>query len=330
MSSVRDPLAMGKYDALADYLREVPSEEQAVTLTFSEVDRIVGGLPPSAYRIRQWWANDSKVEARAWRAAGWHVDADGVDFNGQKVRFARGKVGGTRARRLGARMTSRPSQGGSPEALRAGLRRYLSTGGGRWLPVEERLRRYFEDGYTGAAFETYGASRFDPYAITGDDLVAATMLSIQIRRTTTSGISCDAATKLDVALDLVGDLLRLIPVDRPLHTLSSEEFEQSLGPGSPSDRLYSVLTGAGVPRVARHKLMARKRPHLFPVRDTVVEGALGLATSDLWWRPWWEALSGNASLVEELAAVPKPAAAQHLGVLRTADIAVWGAEKMPV
>jgi len=98
---MRDALAMGKYDALADHLRGVPGDELTVTLTFSEVDRIVDGLPPSAYRLRQWWANDSKVEAHAWRAAGWHVDEGGVDFNGQKVRFARGKVGGTRARRLG-------------------------------------------------------------------------------------------------------------------------------------------------------------------------------------------------------------------------------------
>ena len=92
---------MGKYDALGDHLRSLPPTTQTVTLRFSEVDAIVGGLPPSARRIRQWWANDSKVEARAWRAAGWHVDAGGVDFNAGTVTFARGVVGGTRARRLG-------------------------------------------------------------------------------------------------------------------------------------------------------------------------------------------------------------------------------------
>ena len=35
----------------------------------------------SAYKLRQWWANDSKVQGQAWRAAGWHVDANGVDLN---------------------------------------------------------------------------------------------------------------------------------------------------------------------------------------------------------------------------------------------------------
>lgn len=92
---------MGKYDALADHLSSLPADQPEITMSFSEIGRIVGGLPPSAYGIRQWWANDSKVEARAWRSAGWHVDKGGVDLNSQTVRFARGQVGGTRARRLG-------------------------------------------------------------------------------------------------------------------------------------------------------------------------------------------------------------------------------------
>jgi len=92
---------MAKYDPLAQFLDELPAKQLVVTLSFAKVARLVDGLPPSAYRIRQWRANDSKVEARAWRSASWHVDADGVDFNAQTVRFARGRVGGTRARRLG-------------------------------------------------------------------------------------------------------------------------------------------------------------------------------------------------------------------------------------
>ena len=92
---------MAKYDALREHLEAIPATERFVTMRFSEIDRIVGGLPPSARKLRQWWANDSKVEARAWRAAGWHVDALGIDMNAETVRFARGRVGGTRARRLG-------------------------------------------------------------------------------------------------------------------------------------------------------------------------------------------------------------------------------------
>jgi hypothetical protein len=92
---------MAKYDSLAAFLRRVPAAQLEIELPFSRVDAIVGGLPPSAYRLRQWWANDSKVQGRAWRSAGWHVDRLGVDLSSQTVRFRRGKVGGARARRLG-------------------------------------------------------------------------------------------------------------------------------------------------------------------------------------------------------------------------------------
>ena len=92
---------MGKYDALAAHLEQVPADRVNVTMTFREVSAIVGGLPPTAYRLRQFWANDSKVQGRAWRSVGWHVAERGVDFNTQTVTFARGRVGGTRARRLG-------------------------------------------------------------------------------------------------------------------------------------------------------------------------------------------------------------------------------------
>jgi hypothetical protein len=39
-----------------------------VTMTFEQIARLVGGLPPSAYRHREWWANSrgSHVEAAAW------------------------------------------------------------------------------------------------------------------------------------------------------------------------------------------------------------------------------------------------------------------------
>lgn len=69
---------MAKYGPLARFLDEVPAEQLVVTLSFTSVARLVDGLTPSAYRLRQWWAIDSKMEARAPRFAGWHVDADGV------------------------------------------------------------------------------------------------------------------------------------------------------------------------------------------------------------------------------------------------------------
>jgi hypothetical protein len=92
---------VAKYDPLAVHLDGIPADQLAVAMTFSEVSTLVGGLPESAYRLRQWWVNGSKVEARAWRSAGWHVDEHGVDFNARTVRFARGKVEGSWAQKHG-------------------------------------------------------------------------------------------------------------------------------------------------------------------------------------------------------------------------------------
>ena len=61
-----------KYDPLADYLAALTVDE--VTLTFAEIEAIIGApLPPSA-RLRTWWANTAgSAQARAWRSAGWRM-----------------------------------------------------------------------------------------------------------------------------------------------------------------------------------------------------------------------------------------------------------------
>lgn len=79
---------MAKYDRLRDHLGSQSGSE--LTLAFSEVDALVRGLPATARTGRSFWSNDSKVQARAWRAAGWHVAA--TDLAGQSVCFARGEV----------------------------------------------------------------------------------------------------------------------------------------------------------------------------------------------------------------------------------------------
>ena len=77
---------MSKYDPLQEHLdRLLPERMQ---LTFSEIDRLVGGLPPSAYRHRAWWSNErrgSHVQAVAWLDAGRRVED--IDLNAGRVTF---------------------------------------------------------------------------------------------------------------------------------------------------------------------------------------------------------------------------------------------------
>ena len=80
---------MNKYDPLRDYLTGL--DQTTVTMSFGRVEELVGPLPTSAWKHRAWWGNDSKVEAQAWRTAGWHVDS--VDQRTERVVFAIGWVG---------------------------------------------------------------------------------------------------------------------------------------------------------------------------------------------------------------------------------------------
>lgn len=94
-----------RYLPLERHLQNLAEQgELQIELTFGAVDRLVGGLPESARRLRTWWANNSQGHALAWGRAGWHVDR--VDLPGQRVTFVVGQVGGTYA----ARKAGRPSR----------------------------------------------------------------------------------------------------------------------------------------------------------------------------------------------------------------------------
>ena len=85
-----------KYEPLELYLRAIPSTTKEVTLSFAEVERIVGTpLPASAKSHRPWWGNqkDSKTrpQAHAWLSAGFEVDTVNQGGGNASVRFRRAR-----------------------------------------------------------------------------------------------------------------------------------------------------------------------------------------------------------------------------------------------
>src|SRR5665213_347072 len=59
-----------KYDALRDYLNVQAA--QTVTLTFRQIEKILGfALPDSARRHAAWWANGGHAYSKAWTSGGW-------------------------------------------------------------------------------------------------------------------------------------------------------------------------------------------------------------------------------------------------------------------
>jgi len=75
--------ARGKYVALTQYLG---TSHQSMQLSFDSIDRLVGGLPPSARRYREWWANHAgNRHSNGWLDAGRRVES--VDLARETVRF---------------------------------------------------------------------------------------------------------------------------------------------------------------------------------------------------------------------------------------------------
>jgi len=79
---------MAKYDALVDLLAGLGTDR--VTLSFHEIDAVVGGLPPNAKADRTWWGNTTnptRVQAHAWMGSGWTVER--VSLTTEEVVFVR-------------------------------------------------------------------------------------------------------------------------------------------------------------------------------------------------------------------------------------------------
>ena len=135
-------------------------------------------------------------------------------------------------------------------------------------PVEV-LRRYFTEplvktGYlrSGARWDTWdstGTRGRDADTFTADDLVAVTMLSVDV--------SPDGAQiLLRERVDEFGELLGAVGPDRDL----ADEADE-LTPESPVCRLEAALwTVPSIGRTGASKLIARKRPRLFPIYDRVI------------------------------------------------------------
>lgn len=68
-----------KYYPLHEYLRPL-AQGEPITLTFDEIEAILGAsLPPSARVSRAWWANSTTPQGQAWLDAGWLVDAVDIE-----------------------------------------------------------------------------------------------------------------------------------------------------------------------------------------------------------------------------------------------------------
>ena len=177
--------------------------------------------------------------------------------------------------------------------------------------------------YSGGQFEFLcgGGNRGETAnRITADDIVAVSLLGVDVPAFASLQILGPDSRR-------ISGLLEQLP---RLQKLGETEIDALLDPSHPAMRLWVLLRsipGMGSTKVS--KLMARKRPHLIPVYDSIIGSALG--GIDGHWERVHEAVTKN---VEVLSAIRSAAGlTTRVPLIRVIDVAVWmqerGASQLP-
>lgn len=171
--------------------------------------------------------------------------------------------------------------------------------------------------FSGAHFERLGGGGDRPAVadeITAEDLVAVSMLSVDIMGESALELLLHRRNRLR-------ELLRRVPTDVALFAIPSD----ALGPQWSVRPLYAeLLTVRGIGETAASKLLARKRPHLVPVFDSVIEAELSLVRRQLWvpLHHWLTVDRGrNASLLEAIRSAA--GLGEDISLLRVFDVLTW-------
>ncbi|MGM7669843.1 DUF6308 family protein [Microbacterium sp. A93] len=192
------------------------------------------------------------------------------------------------------------------------------------------IKKYFEPRnngrplFTGSHFDSFdGGGGVEPNRITAADLLALEMLSESVRGQAALGI-------VESLADEIEELLVQVPEEAKLEEITEAEFERLLDKGSPAQQLWDLLKQNNGSRwhigtTRASKILARKRPHLIPIYDTVVRReALGERSGN-YWRDWFNAFQGaeGRQLAERLRSIRNESGETHLSLLRVLDIVLW-------
>ncbi|MFW7414098.1 DUF6308 family protein [Demequina sp. SO4-18] len=187
------------------------------------------------------------------------------------------------------------------------------------------LRRYFglADGsvrHEGASFETI-ASRPDDLEgvnqITPGDLVALATLSVEVK-----GAAAIALLESDLRLQ-VAELLAKIPPTLALADPDAAPMPDESSTASELWRVIRTVPGFGPTRTS--KLLARKRPLLIPIYDSVIAAELGLSSSLNHWHTMRDLVTREDGAFYRRAARLREEAglSPSISPLRVIDIILW-------
>jgi Family of unknown function (DUF6308) len=174
-----------------------------------------------------------------------------------------------------------------------------------------------DGGYTGGQFDAFdpsGTRSGSANTYTADDMVAVTLLSVEVPGRAAMEVLVLQRRRFEVLLESIGP-------DRDLADEASVA-ESDFRPAWELWRALSELPGLGPTTVS--KLMARKRPRLIPIFDSVIDRTV-LGGTGVLWSPMHEALSeDHRALHERLARVRADAGLdESISVLRVFDVLAW-------
>jgi hypothetical protein len=181
---------------------------------------------------------------------------------------------------------------------------------------------YVTRDYTGSHFETIGAKAGTENVFTAADLYSVSTLSVQVPPRAGIAILGEEAPEFN-------GLLKHVP-NVAIGSLSESEFEKHLGLESKAMELWDLLrrnrpgdSRWGLGPTTTSKILARKRPHLIPIEDSVVDRVVNRGRGDSW-RLWWEAFQFEGDYLESRAdnlraEIGRP----DLSTLRVFDVMLW-------
>lgn len=195
----------------------------------------------------------------------------------------------------------------------------------------ELLRRYYLEPDKKGLLST--GSYFDEWACRGDretrdvitdsDAVAVSMLSVTVPAKALVGLA-EPKTAARIT-----ELLKQIPTDEPLSSLSRDKAAALLTASGPAALLWKELRRTksnrwGIGATTASKIMARKRPHLIPIWDEVIGDVIGVGSSKHQWMNWHRLLTDGTGLPERLAEIHRLSEVElPLSELRIMDVVLW-------
>ncbi|HMM55093.1 MAG TPA: hypothetical protein PKC23_08765 [Candidatus Desulfobacillus sp.] len=204
----------GKYAPLTFALNSLPSTRYDATMTFDEIQSIIGSrLPPSASRFRPWWANQTNQnhsQARAWMDAGFQVDS--IDLAHGWVRFVRKET----------RVRTRESVEERPDRM-VTIRRELAGSGGGEIGLANRGKEAVRSGKPDQkriALISCSAKKL-PYRALAKDLYASPLFQMQLGYA--RQIAADAIFILSAKHGLIGLDEEIEPYEKTLKSMGKNE-----------------------------------------------------------------------------------------------------------